>query len=130
MNTKVEKKEDTESAVQEPGPQTTVTYVPDVDIIEDSETIRLLADLPGTRRQDVDLTVENNILTIEARAAIETPPDCNLAGQEYGIGRYHRDFTLSDAVKADGIRATVKNGVLEVIIPKRDKVKSRRIKIA
>jgi len=45
------------------------------------------------------------------------------------VGNYHRDFTLSDAVDVNGISAKVKNGVLEVVIPKREEVKTRKIKI-
>ncbi|HAS81225.1 MAG TPA: hypothetical protein DCS43_00735 [Verrucomicrobia bacterium] len=110
-------------------PQTCVTYVPDVDIIEDSERIRLIADLPGVTQSGVDLTVENNMLSISATAAITPPEGYTLAGQEYGVGNYHRDFTLSDAVDVNGIAARVKNGVLEVVIPKREEVKTRKIKI-
>jgi len=129
MNTEVAKKENREAAVREAGPQTAVTYVPDVDIMENSEAIRLLADLPGVEQKDVDVTVENNILTIEARAAIRNPEGFTLAGQEYGIGKYHRDFTLSNAVNVEKISARVKHGVLEVVIPKRDEVKTRKIQI-
>lgn len=110
-------------------PQKVYTYVPDVDILEDSESIRLVADIPGAAQSDVDVTVENNILTINASATISTPEGCTLAGQEYGIGNYHRDFSLSDSIDVDGIKATVKNGVLEVVIPKREEVKTRKIKI-
>lgn len=110
-------------------PQKVATYVPDVDIMEDSEQIRLVADLPGVSQKDVDVTVENNVLTINATATVAGPKDCTLVGQEYGIGNYHRDFTLSDAVSVDGIKAKVKHGVLEVVIPKREEVKTRKIKI-
>lgn len=107
----------------------TVTYLPDVDITEDRERIRLIADLPGVAQSGVDVTVENNVLTINATNAATSPEGCTLAGQEYGIGNYHRDFTLTDAVQTDGITAKVKGGVLEVIIPKREEVKTRKIKI-
>ncbi len=110
-------------------PQAVATYVPDVDILEDSERIRLIADVPGASQADVEVTVENNVLTINATAAVTGPEGCSLAGQEYGVGNYHRDFTLSDAVSVDGITAKVKHGVLEVIIPKREEVKTRKIKI-
>ncbi len=109
--------------------QTPVTYVPDVDILEDRETIRLIADLPGTDQGGVEVTVENNVLTINAVASVTHPEGYTLAGQEYGIGSYHRDFTLSDTVNVDGITAKVKHGVLEIIVPKRDEVKTRKIKI-
>jgi HSP20 family protein len=110
-------------------PQTLATYVPDVDILEDSERIRLVADIPGASQADVEVTVENNVLTINAAAAVTGPEGCALAGQEYGVGNYHRDFALSDAVSVDGITAKVKHGVLEVVIPKREEVKTRKIKI-
>ena len=110
-------------------PQAVATYVPDVDILEDSERIRLIADVPGASQADVEVTVENNVLTINATAAVTGPEGCSLAGQEYGVGNYHRDFTLSDAVSVDGITAKVKHGVLEVIIPKREEVKTRKIRI-
>ncbi len=110
-------------------PQTVATYVPDVDILEDSERIRLVADIPGAAQADVEVTVENNVLTINAAAKVTGPEGCTLAGQEYGVGNYHRDFALSDAVSVDGITAKVKHGVLEVVIPKREEVKTRKIKI-
>jgi HSP20 family protein len=110
-------------------PQKVVTYVPDVDILEDSEQIRLIADIPGASQKDVDLTVENSVLTINATASVTAPEGCDLVGQEYGMGNYHRDFTLSDAVSVDGISAKVKHGTLEVVIPKREEVKTRKIKI-
>ena len=110
-------------------PQRVATYVPDVDILEDSERIRLVADIPGASQADVEVTVENNVLTINAAATVNAPEGCTLAGQEYGVGNYHRDFALSDAVSVDGIIAKVKHGVLEVVIPKREEVKTRKIKI-
>jgi HSP20 family protein len=110
-------------------PQAVATYVPDVDILEDSERIRLIADVPGASQADVEVTVENNVLTINATAAVNGPEGCRLAGQEYGVGNYHRDFTLTDAVSVDGITAKVKHGVLEVVIPKREEVKTRKIRI-
>ncbi len=130
MNTEVRKADNKAEEVIKAEPQTSVTYVPDVDIIEDRETIRLLADLPGANRENVDITVENNILTIEAQAVIANPEGFQLAGQEYSIGRYHRDFTLSDAVQTSGIRATVKHGVLEVTLPKREQDKQQRRRIS
>ena len=110
-------------------PQAVATYVPDVDIFEDSEQIRLVADIPGASQADVEVTVENNVLTINAAASVTGPEGCTLAGQEYGVGNYHRDFTLTDAVNVDGITAKVKHGLLEVVIPKREEVKTRKIRI-
>jgi len=75
------------------------------------------------------MPAENNVLTINAAATVTGSDGCTLARQEYGVGNYHRDFALSDAVRVDGITAKVKHGVLEVVIPKREEVKTRKIKI-
>jgi len=110
-------------------PETDATYVPDVDICEDSERVLLVADMPGVDQSSVDVTVENGVLTIEGRARVEGPQGYELVGQEYGVGKYRRDFTLSEAVSAEGIKAQMQKGVLEVTIPKREEVKTRKIKI-
>lgn len=104
-------------------------YVPDVDISENSESLRLVANMPGVDQKGVDVTVENNVLTIEARATVEAPEGYELLGQEYGFGKYRRDFTLSNSVNTEGIKARVQHGVLEVTIPKREEVKMRKIEI-
>jgi HSP20 family molecular chaperone IbpA len=100
-----------------------------VDIREEGDLILLDANMPGVDQESVDVSVENGVLTIEGRARIDAPQGCTLVGQEYGVGRYRRDFTLSDAVDAEGIKARVRQGVLELTLPKHDKVKTRRIKI-
>ena len=108
---------------------TETIFVPDVDIREDSECIRLDANMPGVDQESVDVNIENGVLTIEGRARIDGPQGYELVGQEYGVGRYRRDFTLSDAVDSEGIKARVRQGVLEVTLPKHEKVKTRKIKI-
>jgi len=110
-------------------PETDATYVPDVDISEDSERFLLAADMPGVDQSSVDVTVENGVLTIEGQARTDVPQGYELVGQEYGVGKYRRDFTLSDAVSAEGIKARVQHGVLEVTIPKREETKTRKINI-
>jgi HSP20 family protein len=110
-------------------PETDTIYAPDVDICEDSQRIRLVADMPGVDQKSVDVTVENNVLTIKGQARVDVPEGYELVGQEYGVGKYRRDFTLSDAIDAEGIKARVQHGILEVTIPKREEVKTRKIKI-
>ena len=111
------------------GLETDLIYVPDVDIRENSDCLRLEANMPGTDQDSVNVSVENGVLTIEGQARVDTPPGAKLVGWEYGVGRYRRDFTLSDAVDTEGIRARVRQGVLEVTLPKREHVKTRKIRI-
>lgn len=104
-------------------------FVPEVDIHEDSEFIRLEANMPGVDPNSVDVNVENGILTLEGHVRIEEPQGYTLVGQEHGVGRYRRDFELSDAVDTNGIKARVSQGVLAVTLPKHEKVKTRKIRI-
>ena len=104
-------------------------YAPDVDISETSECVRLLANVPGVDQNGVDVTIENNVLTVEGRAHVEVPEGYELLGREYDVGKYRRDFTLSNAVNTEGITARVRQGVLEVTLPKREELKTRKIEI-
>ena len=116
--------------VRSAGPKVAETiYVPAVDIREDGESMRLLADMPGVAQNAVEVTVENGVLTIEGRAGTDAPEGYELVGQEYDTGRYRRDFTLSNEVSVEGINGRMKNGLLEVTIPKREEVKTRKIEV-
>ena len=103
--------------------------VPHVDISENKECIRLWADMPGVDLKSADVTVENNVLTLEGTAQLEPPAGYQMIGQEYGVGKYRRDFTLSGAIDTQGIKARVHHGVLEVTLPKREEAKTRKIAI-
>jgi len=116
-----------EAEPQVPGQET--AYLPAVDIWEDSQGIRLVADMPGVAQESVNVTVENRVLTIEGRARVDAPAGYELVSREYSAGRYRRDFTLSETADPEGIRARVHNGVLEVTIPKRPEARTRKVKI-
>ncbi len=104
-------------------------YAPQVDIIERKDDIVVIADMPGVDETSVDLTLEKNVLTIYGRVDADLPKDHKISLSEYGIGDYQRVFTLSDEVDKDKIKATVKNGVLWLILPKAEAVKTRKIPI-
>ncbi len=104
-------------------------YLPDVDISEGADAFRLVADMPGADAASVSATVTNNVLTLEGTAKAEPPADCQLAGQEYALGKYRRDFALSGSVDPSRIKARVRNGVLEVTLPKRETARTKTIPI-
>ena len=104
-------------------------YVPPVDIYESDEEIVVAADMPGADEKSVDVTLENDVLTIEGRATAAPPEGYRAAGSEFGLGAYRRSFSISEAVDKAGIKATVKAGVLRLVLPKAEPAKTRKIAI-
>ncbi|OGW27507.1 MAG: hypothetical protein A2X56_11635 [Nitrospirae bacterium GWC2_57_13] len=104
-------------------------YKPDVDIIEQRDETLLTADLPGVDERSLDITLEKNVITIRGRVEPEFPAGYRLAYGEYEVGDYERIFTLSDEVDKDRIQATIRNGVLRLVLPKAAAAKARKIAI-
>lgn len=106
-----------------------MVYTPAVDIIEKTDDIVVMADMPGVDDKSVDITLEKNVLTIYGKVESEVPENHRLYMSEYGIGDYHRVFTLTNEIDRDKIQATVKNGVLKLILPKAEAVKTKKITV-
>jgi len=104
-------------------------YVPRVDIYEGTDDIVVVADMPGVDENSVDITLEKNVLTINGYVEPEAPEDYSLTYAEYEAGDYRRSFTLSNQIDQDHIKATVKNGVLRLWLPKSDVAKARKITV-
>jgi HSP20 family protein len=105
------------------------TFMPRVDIYENKDSLFLIADMPGVDEKNVDVELEKNILTITGHVEDAAIKDFTLAYSEYEVGDYERAFTLSDEIDREKIKATVKNGVLRLDLPKADKVKPKKISI-
>ncbi len=106
-------------------------WMPNVDIYENKDHIVLEAELPGMNREDFDLTVENNLLTLRGERRFEKKDEGdNYHRVERSYGSFTRSFTLPQTVSAEGATAEYKNGVLRVALPKREEVKARRIEIS
>ena len=105
-------------------------FKPDVDIIERKDDTVLTADLPNVDEHSLDITLEKNVLTIRGSVEQKIPAGYRLAYGEYEVGDYERAFTLSDEVDKDRINATIKNGVLRLVLPKAAAAKARKIAIA
>ena len=100
---------------------------PPVDIFETDEALTVIADLPGVKREEVDIRVEDNILTIKGKT--DYSPRANILRGEFNLQGYYRQFQLSDEVDQDKISAESKNGVLTIRLPKAEKSKPRQIKV-
>jgi HSP20 family protein len=106
-------------------------WTPSVDIYENKDQIVLEAELPGMNREDFDLTIENNLLTLRGERRFEKKDEGdNYHRVERSYGSFTRSFTLPQTVSAEGATAEYKNGVLRVTLPKREEVKARRIEIS
>jgi len=106
------------------------SWSPSVDIYENKEQIVLEAELPGMNREDFDLSVENNVITLRGERRFEKKDDAdNYHRVERAYGSFTRSFTLPNTVTAEGANADYRNGVLRVTLPKREETKARRIEI-
>jgi HSP20 family molecular chaperone IbpA len=104
-------------------------YMPRTDIYESQEHLLLLADMPGVKQDGIDITLEQNILTIHGHVDPPELPGYSLTYAEYGIGDYKRVFALSNEIDRDGIQATIKNGVLKLVLPKSKRTMPRKISV-
>ena len=109
------------------------SFVPRVNISEDSANIYVNAELPGLAKEDVKVTVSDGMLTIRCEKSQETKQEGrNYHRIERRSGEFVRQFTLPDNVNDEAMRASFTNGVLEVVIPKTtpEKPKEREIEIS
>lgn len=104
-------------------------FIPRADIYENDDAVFLTLDMPGVGEDQVDLTLEKNVLTIKGSIEDIQHDAYELTYREYHVGDYQRSFVLSDAVNRDAIGATMKNGVLRVTLPKVEEVKARKIAV-
>ncbi len=106
-------------------------WTPSVDIYENKDQIVLEAELPGMNRDDFELTIENNVLTLRGERRFEKRDEAdNYHRVERAYGSFSRSFTLPQIVSGEGATAEYKNGVLRVTLNKREEVKARRIEIS
>jgi len=104
-------------------------FVPRTDILESDDEIVVIADLPGVDPKHVEITLERNVLTINASALEEDLQGYSLVYSEYASGDYQRRFVLSDTIDREKISASVKDGVLRLRLPKAAPAKARKISI-
>ena len=111
--------------------ETPVTdWAPAVDIVEEKDRFLLRADVPGVAPGDIDVSMEDGVLTIAGERHTEKHEEAEgIKRFERVSGRFYRRFTLPDTADADGIGARSANGILEVSIPKRAEVQPRRITV-
>ena len=105
-------------------------WAPAVDIYETAQELVVKADLPDVDPKDLDIRVENNLLTIRGERKFEKKVnEENYLRVERSFGSFARSFTLANTVNSDAIKADYQNGVLTLNIPKREEAKPKQIKV-
>ena len=106
-------------------------WMPAVDIREEDSRYLLTADIPGVDRKDVEITLEEGVLTVKGERSTKTEvAEEGYRRRERTYGTFMRQFTLPETVDTGSISATAKDGVLEIEIPKQDKPEPRRITVS
>jgi HSP20 family protein len=112
------------------GESNLTTWAPAVDINESEHELVVKADLPGIDPKDLDIRVENNVLSIRGERKFEKKVDQdNYLRVERTYGAFSRSFSLANTVNPEGIKADYQNGVLTLVIPKREEAKPKQIKV-
>ena len=111
-------------------PLTSENFLPPVDIFEDEHNINLQAEIPGVKQQDLNITLENNVLTItgERKFQHEETKE-NFHRMERRFGKFTRSFTLPASVDVENVIANFENGLLNITLPKKEEFKAKQITI-
>jgi HSP20 family protein len=117
----VEKKQETTAPAR--------TFVPATDIYETETTLTIVMEMPGTSKEDLDVSVEDDVLYVDGRVRFEKYESLQPVYTEYNIGHYRRSFALTNKVDQRKISAEMKDGVLTLVLPKAEEAKPRRIAI-
>jgi HSP20 family protein len=105
-------------------------WAPPVDIKEEQTGFVIYADLPGVKVEDIEITMEKGVLTVRGERKPENEEDrAGFRRIERSRGTFHRRFSLPDSADADRIQAKSRDGVLEIVIPKQEKSRPRKIAV-
>jgi HSP20 family protein len=106
------------------------TFVPTADIYEDRDSLKVILEMPGVEKGNVEVKVEEGVLFVEGRLDLAKYRGLQPLYTEYNIGNYSRSFRLSNAIDQDKIGAELKDGVLSLTLPKAEKAKPRTIQVS
>ena len=109
----------------------TTAFNPLVDIFENDNEVVVKAELPGMNAKDIDVRLENNVLTLKGERHFEKETkEENYHRVEREYGTFSRSFALPTAVNGENVTAEYKDGVLKIVLPKKEEIKPKPIKIA
>jgi HSP20 family protein len=124
----VQQKREVEKA-QEPT-MPTRAFLPTTDIFETEDALTLVLEMPGVDRGNIDVSVENGVLTVEGKINFDKYEGLQPVYSEYNIGPYRRSFRISSRIDQDKIKAEIRDGVITLVLPKAEQAKPRRIEVS
>ena len=104
-------------------------YIPMTDIIETEKCLVITMDVPGVKRENINVMLENNVLEVDAKIDFTPYADINPVYTEYNVGHYTRKFTVSNAIDTEKIDANLADGVLTLTLPKAPESQPRKIQV-
>lgn len=118
-------KQEVQGESTRPGP----VFRPDVDILEQGDAYVVYADLPGVDEGSIDVRLDRGSLTLDAQLATAPESDWRPLHSEYRFGSFHREFRISDDIDAGAVSAKMRDGVLELHLPKTAEHQPRAIAV-
>ena len=107
----------------------TRAFMPNADVFETEDALTVVLEMPGVDRENINITVENGLLTVEGRINFGKYEGLQPLYSEYNVGPYRRSFQLSSRVDQDKISAEMRDGVIMLVLPKAEEAKPRRIEV-
>lgn len=112
------------------GAQLLSVWNPAIDLYEDKDNVFVKAELPGMKKEDIDVSLHDGVLSISGeRKSEEKFEDAETYRSERFVGRFHRSVTLPSQVKADQVQANYKDGILSITLPKAEEARRKQIEV-
>lgn len=104
-------------------------YRPPSDFFAFDDRLEIHADVPGATPEGISLTIDDGVLTVEARVEQRYPENARWVQGEFGVGDYRRSFRLGEDVDQEAVTATCRDGVLTIVLPKRTARRAQRVQV-
>jgi len=124
----VQKKREVEKGQESTTP--TRAFVPSADIYESENALTVVLEMPGVSKEDIDVGIEDGVLTVEAGIDFSKYDDLQPVYSEYNVGPFRRTFRISSQIDQNGINAKLQDGIITLELPKAEAAKPRRIQVS
>ena len=124
----VQQKREVDKAEESTTP--TRAFLPATDIFETEDALTVVLEMPGVSKENVDINIENGLLTVEGRIEFRKYEDLRPVYSEYNVGPYRRSFRIPNQIDQAKIAAEMQDGVITLTLPKAEKAKPRRISVS